>query len=104
MAPSGGTTSASSVGSSSVVPSAAAVIGMVTVQCRSLPCRVKTSCARDVDLDVEVAGRPAARADLALVGELHPGAGVDAGRDLDGQACGATGPGRRRSTRGTGPG
>ena len=40
---------------------------------------------RDVDLDVEVAGRAAARADLALLGELDAGAGVDARGDLDGQ-------------------
>ena len=52
----------------SVVPSAAAVIGTVTVQCRSLPCRVKVGCGGDVDLDVQVAGRATARADLALLG------------------------------------
>ena len=98
------TTSASRVGRVSAVPSAAAVIGSVTVQCRSLPCRVKVGVRRDVDLDVQVAGRTAAGADLALAGELDAGAGVDAGRDLDGQACGASGPGRRRSTRGRGPG
>ena len=41
-------------------------------------------------LDVQVAGRPAAGADLALAGELDAGAGVDPGRDLDGQrAAGA---------------
>ena len=32
----------------------------------------------DRDLDVEVTGRPGAGADLALTGELDPGAGVDA--------------------------
>ena len=69
----------------SVVPSAAAVIGTVTVQCRSLPCRVNVSCSRDPDLDVQVAGRAAAGADLALLGELDAGAGVDAGGDLDGE-------------------
>ena len=58
--------SASSSGSVSLVPSAAAVIGSVTVQCRSLPWRVKVGCGVDVDLDVEVAGRAAAGADLAL--------------------------------------
>ena len=36
--------SASSVGRVSVVPSAAAVIGTETVQCRSVPCRVNVSC------------------------------------------------------------
>ena len=44
----GGTTSASRVGSSSVVPSAAAVIGTVTVQCRSLPCRTNVGCRATV--------------------------------------------------------
>ena len=83
----GVTTSASRVGSVSVVPSAAAVIGTVTVQCRSLPCRVNVVVPGDVDLDVEVAGRAAAGADLALLGELDPGAGVDAGRDLDGEGA-----------------
>src|SRR4051812_16397692 len=38
---------------------------------------------REHDLDVEVAGRPVARADLTLAGELDAGAGVDTGRDLD---------------------
>ena len=37
----------------------------------------------DVDLDVQVAGRAAARADLALAGQLDAVAGVDARRDLD---------------------
>src|SRR5699024_9304314 len=37
----------------------------------------------DVQLDVEVAGRPAAGADLPFAGEVDPGAGVDAGGDLD---------------------
>ena len=59
-------TSASRVGRVSTVPSAAAVIGSVTVQCRSLPWRVKVGVRRDVDLDVQVAGRAAAGADLAL--------------------------------------
>ncbi|MDQ0713305.1 hypothetical protein QFZ55_002757 [Streptomyces luteogriseus] len=36
-----------------------------------------------VDLDVEVTGRTAAGADLALAGELDPRAVVDTGRDLD---------------------
>ena len=44
----------------------------------------------DVDLDVEVACRSAARSDLALAGQLDPGAGVDPGRDLDRDR--ATGP------------
>ena len=47
---------------------------------------------RDVDLDVEVAGRAAAGTDLALVGQLHAGAGVDAGRDLHGQGAARTDP------------
>jgi hypothetical protein len=38
----------------------------------------------DVDLDVQVAGLPAAGADLALAAELDPGPRVDARRDLDG--------------------
>ena len=37
----------------------------------------------DVDLDVEVTGRAAAGADLALLGELDAGAVVDTGGDLD---------------------
>ena len=57
-----------------------------------------------VDLDVEVAGRAAAGADLALPGEPDPHAVLDAGRDLDGEACGGCGPGRRRRTSGTGAG
>src|SRR5690606_4884611 len=39
----------------------------------------------DVHLDVEVPRGPATGADLALPGQLDPGAGVDAGRDLHGQ-------------------
>jgi hypothetical protein len=34
---------------------------------------------RDVDLDVQVAGRSAARSNLALTAELDAGAGVDTG-------------------------
>ena len=56
------------------------------------------------DLDVEVAGRAAAGADLALAGELDAGAGVHAGRDLASSACGGCGPGPRRSTPGRGAG
>ena len=41
----------------------------------------------DVDLDVEVAGRAAAGADLALAGELDAGAVVDTGGDLDRQGA-----------------
>src|SRR5690606_5152461 len=37
----------------------------------------------DADLDVEVTGRAASGSDLALPGQLHAGAVVDAGRDLD---------------------
>ncbi len=37
------------------------------------------------DLDVQVAGRAAAGADLALAGQLDAGAVVDTGRDLDGE-------------------
>jgi hypothetical protein len=37
------------------------------------------------DLDVQVAGRAAARADLALAGQPDPHAVLDAGRHLDGQ-------------------
>ena len=38
-----------------------------------------------VDLDVQVAGRAAARADLALTGQADAHLVLDAGRDLDGQ-------------------
>src|SRR5581483_10146372 len=38
-----------------------------------------------VDLDVQVTGRTATGADLALTGELDPRAVVDTGRDLHGQ-------------------
>ena len=41
------------------------------------------SCGLFVDLDVQVACRPAAGADLALGGQPHPHAVADAGRDLD---------------------
>ena len=75
-----------------VVPSAAAVIGTVTWQSRSVLCRVKTGCVVDVHLDVEVAGRAAAGADLALAGELDPGAGVDAGGDLHRQRAARADP------------
>jgi hypothetical protein len=37
----------------------------------------------DVHLDVEVAGRASAGTDLALPRQLHAGAGVDPGGDLD---------------------
>ena len=53
-------------GSATDVPSAAAVIGSCTVQCRSSPSRVNARCSRSCDLDVQVAGRAAAGADLAL--------------------------------------
>ena len=84
MSESASATSASSRGSWIVVPSAAAVIGTVTWQRRSVPSRVNTGVRGDVDLDVEVARRSATRADLALGGELDAGAGVDPGRDLHG--------------------
>ena len=73
----------SKVSSLRVVPSAAAVIGSSTLQCRSSPRRVERVVVRDRHLDVEVAGRTGARADLALAGELDPGAGVDTGGDLE---------------------
>ena len=43
----------------------------------------------DADLHVQVAGGAAGRARLALAGQLDPGAGGDAGRDLDGQRTAA---------------
>ena len=70
-----------SVGSSSVVPSAAAVIGSWTVQCRSAPSRVKTSWGTSSTSTYRSPAGAAARADLALVGEPHPHAVGDAGRD-----------------------
>jgi hypothetical protein len=39
----------------------------------------------DPDLDVEITGRTAGRAGLALPGQLDPGTGSNTGRDLDGQ-------------------
>ena len=81
------TRSASSVGRVSFVPSAAGGHRDRDrgVQVAAVP--VERGVVRDVDLDVEVAGRSAARADLALLGQLDAGAGVDARRDLDGQGA-----------------
>ena len=73
----------SSVSSGTLVPRAAAVIGMVTVQCRSSPRRWNVRVRQLVDLDVQVAGGAAAGADLALARELDAGAVVHTGRDLD---------------------
>jgi hypothetical protein len=83
-------------------PRAAAVIGSSTVACRSSPRRWKVGCGATRELDVEVTGRAAAVADLALTGELDPGAVVDAGRHLERSGCGGSAPGRGRSTRSTG--
>src|SRR6478735_6089995 len=58
------------------------------VQVVALP--VEDRVAGDLDLDVQIAGGAATRADLALPGELDAGAVVDAGRDLDGE--GTAGP------------
>ena len=57
-----------------------------------------------VDLDVEVAGRAAAGADLALAGEPDPHAVLDAGGHLHRDGAARRGPARRRRTRGTAPG
>ena len=75
----------SRVSSDTDVPSAAAVIGTVdgAVQVVALPPEQRVRPLDD--LDEQVAGRAAAGAGLALAGELDPGAGVDAGRDLDGE-------------------
>ena len=83
MSESASATSASSRGSWIVVPSAAAVIGTRDVAAQVGAVAGEDRVRRDVDLDVQVTGRTAAGADLALVGELDAGAGVDAGRDLD---------------------
>src|SRR3954470_15543438 len=45
-----------------------------------------------VDLDVEVAGGSAARADLALLGQADAHAVLDAGRDLDGERAAGADP------------
>ena len=82
----------SKVSSLTVVPSAAAVIGSSTVQCRSSPRRWNVSCAADDDLDVEVARGAGAGADLALAGQLDAGAGVDAGGDPDLQRAAGADP------------
>ncbi len=86
-APSALTRSASRVGRLSVVPSAAAVIGMTTVAVQVVAVPGEGRVRRDVDLDVEVTRGAAAGADLALLAQLHAGAGVDAGRDLDGEGA-----------------
>ncbi len=70
-----------------MVPSAAAVIGTRDGAVQVVAVPGEGGVRGDVDLDVEVAGRSAARADLALLGELDPGAGVDTGGDLDGQGA-----------------
>ena len=72
-----------------------------TVQCRSMPSRVKRSCGSSCDLDVQVAGGPAAGTDLALAGQPHPDAVADAGRDVRPRPSAARGPDRRRCTAGT---
>ena len=82
----------SSVSSGTFVPSAAAVIGMVTVQCRSSPRRWKIGVRQLVDLDVQVAGGAAAGADLALARELDARAVVDTGRDLHRQGAAGADP------------
>ncbi len=77
--------SASRVGSVSVVPERRCGHrhGDLTVQVVAVAREGRVR--GDVDLDVEVTGGSATGADLALVAELHPGAVVDARRDLDGQ-------------------
>ena len=83
-------TSASRVGSSIAVPSAAAVIGSVIVTSRSSPCRVKTGCrATSISTYRSPAGPPPGPTSPSPV-ELDAGAGVDARRDLD--VDGATSP------------
>ena len=74
-------TGPSRLSTDSVAPSAAATIGIVTVQCRSSPCRSKIGCGRCDDLQEQVTGRPAAGADLALAGQLDVRPVLDAGRD-----------------------
>ena len=57
------------------------------------PSRVKTLVGHLVHLDVQVARRAAARADLALVGQPHPHAVRDAGRDAARRRCAGSAPG-----------
>ena len=56
----------------------------------ALPLEYWVGC--DGDLDIKIAGWSAVRADLALAGELDAGAGVDAGRDLDGEGAPGSDP------------
>ena len=68
----------SSVSSVSVVPSAAAVIGTLERAVQVVTATGEDGVRTLDDLDVEVAGRAAAGADLALGGELDARAGVHA--------------------------
>ena len=94
----------SSVSSVTVVPSAAAVIGTATVQCRSSPSPGEDRVRPLDDLDVEVAGRAAAGADLALAGELDAGAVSTPAGIFDRDRAAGADPAVAASTPGTGSG
>ena len=68
-----------------MVPSAAAVIGKLDRAVQVVAVAVEDGVRALDDLDVEVTGGPAAGPDLALAGQLDPGARVDPGGDLDGE-------------------
>ena len=92
-------TAPSSVGTSSVAPSAASGAGTSSTVTRSSPSRRKRSSARDADQDVEVAGRAAALARVAAPAEADALAVGDAGRDVDARACAARPRARGRGSR-----
>ena len=70
------------VGTWTVPPAIAVASGVATRTARSLPVRVKIGMRPDVHPDEEVAPRTAVSAGAALPRRAHPGAVVDARRDL----------------------
>ncbi len=95
-------TSPSSVGTSTVPPSAAVAKLTGTSQLRCAPSRSKMACSRTCDLDVQIARRAAVASGLAFAAEADAVAGVDARGHFHGQrlACAARAPGPRHVSHG----
>ncbi len=78
-------TSPSSVGTSTVPPSAAVTKVMGTSQDRWLPSRSKIGMLLHANLDIQIAGRAAVAARLALAVQANAIAGIDTRGHFDGQ-------------------